>query len=267
MAWAALDDGFHSNRKMLSIELDGMGLFAAALSYCADQETDGFVPLRWAKGIASESPRLLNRLSRRRAWAPVDVGDEVQLKDRNGNEIELVIDEKGFVILDYLEYNFSTVEIETRRQSKSRAGRKGAIKRWQGDSTSHSTSHNSRHSTCDSRTMATRAGDPCTTKEKELPKNSNGSVDLPSTLKGEGESAYALVLLLAAVKGTDAVKAQLRSKVEAMELAPYALHSARDELVKARANGTKIRSEAAYVFAILERYVDEREPSLKEPKV
>jgi hypothetical protein len=102
-------------------------------------------------------------------------------------------------------------------------------------------------------------------KSKALAKNSNGSVDLPQDQdEGEGESTYALVLLLAAVEGSDAVKAQLRSKVEQMELAPFALHSAREELLKAKLNGKKIRSEAAYVLAICERYA---EPNLEdEPK-
>ena len=94
-------------------------------------------------------------------------------------------------------------------------------------------------------------------EKEQATKLSNGSVDLPEDHpEGEGDSAYALVLLLAAVEGSDAVKAQLRSQVEAMALAPFALHSARDELAKAKASGKHIRSDKAYVLAILERYVE-----------
>ena len=101
-------------------------------------------------------------------------------------------------------------------------------------------------------------------KKELLAKGLSGSVDLPEDhLEGEGDSAYALVLLLAAVQGSDAVKAQLRSSVEAMALQPYALHSARDELTKAKSNGKHIRSDKAYVLAILDRYV---EPSFDEPE-
>jgi hypothetical protein len=101
-------------------------------------------------------------------------------------------------------------------------------------------------------------------KERALAKGLSGQVDMPQDQEeGEGDSAYALVLLLAAVEGSDAVKAQLRSKVEAMALQPYALHSARDELVKAKSNGKHIRSEKAYVLAICERYA---EPDLEEPE-
>jgi hypothetical protein len=91
---------------------------------------------------------------------------------------------------------------------------------------------------------------------KERLGRGSSATGLPTDLGGETESSFALVQLLAEVKGTDAEKAQLRAAVEKMNLAPYALHSARDELAQAKAGGKRIKNEAGYVLKILKRYAE-----------
>jgi hypothetical protein len=240
MAWAALDDGFHSNRKMLSIGLDGMGMFAAALSYCADQLTDGFVPLVWAEGIARKSPRLLDNLCRRRAWVRVDVNDKVEIADRSGNNIMLEIDEKGFVILDYLEYNPSSVEVEERRQSKSRAGRKGAIKRWQADSTSHSTSHSEEdadNGTSHGTSMATRAGGPSPSPSP----SATSSDSNPSFVRKDLERATSNDDFMDVVQPLELTDPQLVETYDAWQRNPEAV----EEIATKALSSKKARSKAA----------------------
>jgi hypothetical protein len=88
---------------------------------------------------------------------------------------------------------------------------------------------------------------------------------LPTDLKGETESSFALIALLAEVNAPDAEKARLRSYVEGLKLQPFALHTARDELAQAKTNGKKIGKQCGYVRRILERYANE-EPDLEEPE-
>jgi hypothetical protein len=108
MPWVLLDDGFHSNPKVLEVGNAGAGLYARALSYCGDHLTDGYVPMSWARTVAA--PKLREQLVTAGLWA-----------EDNG----------GYQIKDYLEVNPSRAEVEEMRAKKAEAGRKGAKKRWQ----------------------------------------------------------------------------------------------------------------------------------------
>ncbi len=44
MVWAKVDDRLHSSAKWRTASRSARGLWTTALSWCADQETDGFVP-------------------------------------------------------------------------------------------------------------------------------------------------------------------------------------------------------------------------------
>jgi len=117
--WVKLDDKFHSNAKVYTVGNEGAGLYARALSYCADHLTDGFVPIAWVQSIASD--KLADKLTSAQMWRPVD---------------------GGFFIDGYVELNPSKAELEAKRQAKREAGKRGAEKRWASSSTD-GTSHRS----------------------------------------------------------------------------------------------------------------------------
>jgi hypothetical protein len=107
MPHAALDLRFHSNPKVLRAGNAAIGLYARALSYCADHLTDGVVPKAWAE--ANGSPAERKKLTEARLW--VEDGD-------------------AYFIPDYLEHNFSKERVDKLRQDKKRAGKLGARARW-----------------------------------------------------------------------------------------------------------------------------------------
>lgn len=92
MPWARLDDHFHAHPRTLQVGLEANGLFARALSYCAQYLTDGFVPSEWAD--AQGGKKLTARL--------VDAGLFEQI-------------EGGYRVKDYLDYNPSRAHVETER--------------------------------------------------------------------------------------------------------------------------------------------------------
>jgi hypothetical protein len=114
MPWAKLDENFHSHPKSYMIGLDGCGLFAKCLSYCAHYLTDGFVPEEWVYAQVPATRRC---------------------RDTNGVVEKLIAAhmlrpvEGGFVIDDYLDHNPSREQYEAHKadvSSKRReAGRRG----------------------------------------------------------------------------------------------------------------------------------------------
>lgn len=114
MAWARFDDKRHMNPKLLAAGLEANGLDANAITYCAANETDGFIPDAALMLIAAgaRSPR---KLARRL----VDVGRWERDDDRGGHWVH-----------DYLQYNDSKEKAEERRQvereKKARQRSKGA---------------------------------------------------------------------------------------------------------------------------------------------
>ncbi len=132
MPFALLDDKFHSNAKVYAAGNAGAGLYARALSYCADHLTDGFVPAAWVRSIGT--PALIKKLETVRLWQRVSSGDSFQTLNRAGVEHRVNIIESGFWIPDYLWDNPSRADVKNKRKKKADAGRKGAEKRWQTDS-------------------------------------------------------------------------------------------------------------------------------------
>lgn len=142
--FAALDDGFHHNRKIVRAGNEAAGIYARSLSYCADEGTNGYVPRAWALEIVAGRRGVLDKLTKASLWTPVKAGDEATATDRSGNEIAYNIDEPGFLISDFLAFNLSSVEVEHRREQRAKAGEKGARSRW-GDGKRHGIRHSKRH--------------------------------------------------------------------------------------------------------------------------
>lgn len=110
MTWARIDDGFWRNEKVAACSDASLGLHVRAISYCADQATDGVL-----SGIALKALRAKAGLVREL----VKAGLWIDHHDR-------------FEIHDYLKYNPSAEQIATKRHSKAMAGAKGAASRWHG---------------------------------------------------------------------------------------------------------------------------------------
>jgi hypothetical protein len=106
LPWAALDDGFHEDPRLLDAGLTASGLFARATTYCARHLTDGRI-----------SCRALGRLLDDDDVAPVDALLSVGL---------LRPFEGGYEVVDYLVSNPSREQVAERKAKK----RVAAEKRW-----------------------------------------------------------------------------------------------------------------------------------------
>jgi hypothetical protein len=111
MTWAKLDDHFHAHPKIAELEpaimLEAVGLHALAISWSADNLTDGRIP----RGLPC-------KLAGRNVDEIVDALVEVGLWERK---------RRGLEIHDYLDYNPSRAQIEAARAAKSAGGRRGGI--------------------------------------------------------------------------------------------------------------------------------------------
>lgn len=113
MPWAKFDDRRHENPKLRQAGLECDGLDARAITYCAGQLTDGFVPTASVQMLAGVTRwrRLAKKL------------EEVGRWDRDD-------DRDGWWVHDYLEYNPSKADIEADRQAKRQRAVSGARARW-----------------------------------------------------------------------------------------------------------------------------------------
>jgi hypothetical protein len=104
MSWGKLDDKFHSHPKVAGMDnrmLPAVGLHCLALSWCADQLTDGFVPSPQVARLAGSllPPRLtLDTI----VSALVEAGIWEEAKG-------------GYQLHDYLDYNPSREAVERER--------------------------------------------------------------------------------------------------------------------------------------------------------
>lgn len=148
MTWVKLDDGFHSNPKVIEAGLAAAGLYAMALSYCGDHHTDGVVPASWL--ARAGTPDLAHTLEENDLWEPIEKGARRHITRATGERVDIVASATGYFIRDYLQENPSAVEVQCRRSERAAAGRKGAQSRWkkppeeQGE---HGNSHSNSHST------------------------------------------------------------------------------------------------------------------------
>ena len=113
MSWVKLDDGFPDHPKVIGLSVPARWGFVAGLCYCASYLTDGLIPERKARELAGRGVKELVACG---LWEQVD---------------------KGYEVHDYLDYNPSRNEVTEHRQTvseaRSKAGIKGAAKRWQTD--------------------------------------------------------------------------------------------------------------------------------------
>lgn len=109
MTWVRLDDGFPTHPKVLALSDRAFRAHVMGLCYASQHHTDGFVQ----KGYVPD--RAAAELVEGGLWEPI-VGRE------------------GFQIHDFLTYNLSRSEWQALSQKRSKAGSKGAARRWQGDS-------------------------------------------------------------------------------------------------------------------------------------
>jgi hypothetical protein len=108
MPWVKLDDGFYDDPKIRRAGLAASGLFCRSLAYSARHLTDGYVDHEW---VDEQCARLRPAERRNVIDALVDCG---LWQPRSG----------GFVISNYLKFNPSRRDVETRREADR--NRKGA---------------------------------------------------------------------------------------------------------------------------------------------
>lgn len=103
MAWARFDDRFHGNPKVLGVWHtcpEAIGLYVMCVTYCAQQETDGEVPDWFIQTlVASKAQR--NRMTSVLENAGLFLGNDC-----------------GFSINDYLDFNPSKDQLETKRAAQ-----------------------------------------------------------------------------------------------------------------------------------------------------
>jgi hypothetical protein len=97
MPWARVDDGFWSHPKAIVAGAEAIGVWARALSWSAQQLTDGWIPDEMIPLLAHDAPGAPDRLSTAGLWE---------------------ISEGGFRIHDYLDYNPSRSEVLAKREAE-----------------------------------------------------------------------------------------------------------------------------------------------------
>jgi hypothetical protein len=112
VAYATLDDNLADHPKVFSLSDAAFRLHVSGIIYCARQRTDGNVPGEKVKALVPRfRPSALQELVARGMWMPI-------------------LDGAAYNIHDYLDWNLSRAQIEARRESRSKSGRRGAEKRW-----------------------------------------------------------------------------------------------------------------------------------------
>lgn len=111
MAWAKIDDKFFSHPKVRSAGRDATLLHLAALTYCNEHLTDGF--------IQEESIPYIAML------AFIDVEDAKQNLSKLLSVGLWEECEGGYLVHDYLEYNPTREMVEETRAARAEAGKRG----------------------------------------------------------------------------------------------------------------------------------------------
>lgn len=113
MSWAKFDDRYHGNRKIRrawKANRASVGLHAMAVTYCAQNETNGVVDLEWIEEklpSPAERERVLGALLDTGLFESTNTGDG------------------GYLVHDFLVYNQSHAEAEEKRAAK-----KASQKKW-----------------------------------------------------------------------------------------------------------------------------------------
>jgi hypothetical protein len=102
MSWAKIDDRFHSHGKVRRSGHEAIGLFVRAMSYVAQEETDGHLEGIWVKEAAGKKAhKLAAILVKEGLW------------EVNGTD---------YFIHDWLDYNISAEEAAEMAEKKKIAG-------------------------------------------------------------------------------------------------------------------------------------------------
>lgn len=139
MVWARLDDSILDNPKIARVGVLGFALHVAAITWCARNLTDGFIPEARVGGLVYLESVLEHDPNQDRLMGPDESPRgfhitawyvaESLVKAGLWHEVE-----GGYQIHDYLVYNPSKEEVARAKgeksQAKSEAGKKGAKKRW-----------------------------------------------------------------------------------------------------------------------------------------
>lgn len=112
--WARITATAYNHRKFVGINPDAGWMWTMGLSYCADQKTDGFIPIAQAYRLTSvntaRAKKAISELVARAIW------DECE-------------DGVGFQVHDWFDYNASQAEIDGVSEVRREAGRSGGRKR------------------------------------------------------------------------------------------------------------------------------------------
>lgn len=110
MPWANLDDQFPKHPKVVGLSDAAFRLHVSGICYCAQFLTDGAIDRDVVRLLVPRYKKAaLDELITKGQWIPTKTGFEVH---------------------DYLQWNRSREQVEAERERKSRAGKKGAEKRW-----------------------------------------------------------------------------------------------------------------------------------------
>ncbi len=127
MSWVKIDDEFPDHKKVASLSNDAFCLHVTAMCWVAKWQTDGKLP-----------SKLLGKL----AW---------RCQDPASAASELVTSgvwettPEGWEIHDFLEYNPSKAQIAELAETRSEAGKAGAMARWQNHSKPNGKTHSKPH--------------------------------------------------------------------------------------------------------------------------
>lgn len=109
MAWARIDDQFFYNKKVAQVDGPAKLLYLASLVYAANQLTDGFIPEKALKFIASTAD-VANCQEFARQLLDVGLWDA---------------SDDGYIIHDYLIWNPSKQQVLATREARAESGRRG----------------------------------------------------------------------------------------------------------------------------------------------
>jgi hypothetical protein len=135
--------GFWRHPSWLGADLDELGLWAAGISYCYEHGTDGHLPPRQSLAAGLSLPekqvrRALEKLLLRGRWEDCVTFIE---------------------IVGFLDHNPSAREVMDAKARRSKAGKKGAEKRWQPDANANGNGNGDRNGGANSTGLDIRTND------------------------------------------------------------------------------------------------------------
>jgi len=150
--WFKLDDGIATHPKLLNAGPLGLAIQIRALCYAHRNQTDGYIPV-------SAVPLLLTGIER---WSLMASRDLPSCEAMTLDWPSIMVDaglwdrtELGYVIHDYLEWNFSKKQIQKLKKKQSEGGKKGMNSRWNQRLIGDNSTYNSTYKyTCKSPSIA-----------------------------------------------------------------------------------------------------------------